>query len=285
LDFSVIIPVLNERDHIARCLASLARQKLDRERFEILVVDNGSTDGTRELLAHHPDIRVLDEPKRDPYAARNRGIDAATGRVLAFTDGDCAVDDDWLLRFERAFADGAEIAIGRLAYPECASVWVDRYADYYDAKTRWLFEQPGHEGLYGHAGNMAVSARVFERIGRFAELPLAGDTELLHRAPAAGEAPEVRYLDDAVATHLEVERLRDLLPKLVLYGEYSVAVGRSTRYRVLSVGERLRIALRCVRENRYRPLRVLALAVVLALGAWSFQFGRLRGALEQRAAS
>ena len=142
-DFSVLIPVLDEVDYIDECLTSLHQQRFGRDRFEIIVIDNGSTDGTLEHLERWPDVTVLHEPTRDPYAARNRGIAAAWGRILAFTDGDCRVPPDWLERLWRAFRESeTAIVIGRLAYPQGCSFWLNRYADYYEAKTRWLSETP-----------------------------------------------------------------------------------------------------------------------------------------------
>jgi glycosyltransferase involved in cell wall biosynthesis len=284
IDFSILIPVLDEVDHIEECLDALHRQRTSRERFEILVIDTGSTDGTLEKLSRWTDVTVLHEPRPDPYLARNRGIDAARGRILAFTDGDCRADQGWLAALERAFDGGADIAIGRLAYPEGSSFWLDRYADYYDSKTRWLFEQPDHAGIYGHGGNMAARAEVFERIGRFPALPVAGDTELLHRARAQLDEVSIRYVDDAVVTHLEVESYRALLPKLNRYGAYSSAVHEVSRYRVLSLGERLAVMRRCARDHRYGPLRALGLGATLAIGLLSFEWGRRRATPSRRKA-
>ena len=276
IDFSVLIPVLNEAPYIKLCLDALQHQQIERERFEIIVIDNGSTDGTLDAVRSYPDVVLLHEPKPDPYLARNRGIAAARGRILAFTDGDCRAGANWLAALERAFHDGADIAIGRLVHPQGSSFWLERYVDYYNTKTRWVFDRPDHEVIYAHAGNMAVRAQVFETIGRFAELPVAGDTEILHRACEEMNAPVIRYVDDAVVTHLEVQRLRDMLPKLFRYGAYATAANEGSRYRVLSTSERLTVALRCARDHHYGPTRVLGLLFTLAMGFVSFEWGRRR---------
>lgn len=77
VDFSIIVPVLNEAQNITSCLAALQGQRIGRERFEIIVIDNGSTDGTLDIVRCWPDVVLLHEPKPDPYLARNRGIAAA----------------------------------------------------------------------------------------------------------------------------------------------------------------------------------------------------------------
>jgi glycosyltransferase involved in cell wall biosynthesis len=271
----VIVPVLDEAPYIDACLTSLHEQRFGRERFEILLVDNGSTDGTLERLSHWPDVTVLHEPTRDPYAARNRGIEAAQGRILAFTDGDCRVAPDWLERLEHAFRETATaIVIGRLAYPPGSSFWLDRYADYYDTKSRWLSETPVPECFYGHGGNMAVRAEVFQQLGGFSKLPCPGDTELLHRLLAKNPVAGIHYADDVVVTHLEIQTLRDMLPKLRRYGQYTAVMQQSPSFRALSTGERLGLIRRCARDLGYGPLRLAALLVALALAAASFESGR-----------
>ena len=87
---SVIIPVLNGERTIRECLVSLLRVDYLPERGEILVVDNGSTDRTAEIINSFP-VRYLGEERRGKSYARNRGIEASKGEILAFTDADCVV--------------------------------------------------------------------------------------------------------------------------------------------------------------------------------------------------
>jgi len=274
-DVSVLIPVLDEAEYIDACLDSLRDQTFARDRFEIIVVDNGSTDGTLERLQSRTDVRVLHEPTRDPYAARNRGIEAALGRILAFTDGDCAVASDWLDRVWQAFGDReTAVVVGRIAFPAASSFCLARYAEYYEAKTRWISETPVPECFYGHGGNMAVRAEVFERVGPFRTLPCPGDTELLHRVLTELEDAGIDYPPDLVVTHLEIATLRDLLPKLRQYGRYSALMQRSPSFRALSTGERLHVITRCARDFRYGPLRLAGLLAAIVLGGVWFERGR-----------
>jgi len=93
---SVIVPVLNGADEIERLLASLLALDWPAEHLEILVVDNGSSDGTTEVAARYP-VRVLAETEvTSSYAARNRGLAEADGDWIAFTDVDCVVEPGWL---------------------------------------------------------------------------------------------------------------------------------------------------------------------------------------------
>jgi glycosyltransferase involved in cell wall biosynthesis len=92
---SVIVPVLNGESCISDCLRSLLQLEYPRERLEIIVVDNGSTDGTLELVRRFP-VRLIHEYKPGSYAARNAGVRLAKGEILAFTDADCIVESNWI---------------------------------------------------------------------------------------------------------------------------------------------------------------------------------------------
>ncbi|MBI2467114.1 MAG: glycosyltransferase family 2 protein [Candidatus Rokubacteria bacterium] len=86
---SVVIPAYDAEATLPACLAALARQSLAPERFEVIVVDDGSTDATAQV-AERAGVRVVRLPANaGPAAARNRGAQAARGEVLVFTDADC----------------------------------------------------------------------------------------------------------------------------------------------------------------------------------------------------
>ena len=94
---SVIVPVRDGVAEIGRLLASLQDLDYPADRLEVIVVDNGSRDGTAEAAARFP-VTVLQEPVPSSYAARNRGARAARFPWVAFTDSDCAAAPDWLRR-------------------------------------------------------------------------------------------------------------------------------------------------------------------------------------------
>jgi len=93
---SIVVPVFNAGDTIEALLQSLLTLNYPRERYEIIVVDNNSQDDTPQRVQHYP-VRLLYEPDiQSSYAARNRGISAAEGDVIAFTDADCVAHPNWL---------------------------------------------------------------------------------------------------------------------------------------------------------------------------------------------
>ena len=95
---SVIVPVFNGAATIESCVQSLLAQDYPRERHEIIVVDNNSSDETAAIVTRYPVRLVHERHKQSSYAARNRGVQEAQGEWLAFTDADCIVDSGWLSR-------------------------------------------------------------------------------------------------------------------------------------------------------------------------------------------
>ena len=92
LSLTYIIPVYNTERYLTRCLNSIVSQGLADDDYEVLVVDDGSTDGSRgvaEAFAReHPSVRVLSQPNSGVCAARNQALDHARGRYIQFVDSD-----------------------------------------------------------------------------------------------------------------------------------------------------------------------------------------------------
>ena len=110
---SVIVPVLNGIRTIRPCLDSLTALQQARPDVEVLVVDNGSTDGTRDVVREYPTVQLLVESEiRGPSAARNAGAQVARGDILAFTDADCVVTAAWLEEALPRFLDCGVVGVG-----------------------------------------------------------------------------------------------------------------------------------------------------------------------------
>lgn len=183
---SVIIPVWNGPDDIRRCLSALERQTLPRERFEILVVDNGSTDDTAAAAREASGVTVLEERRPGSYAARNRALGEARGEYVAFTDADCLPAPDWLESALRAAEANPRFGVlaGRIDLFDESHPQGMAFGDY-----ERLFSFPQS---FAGRGNCAtanwVSRRsVFELLGGFdAMLKSGGDRQMALRIRDAG---------------------------------------------------------------------------------------------------
>lgn len=111
MNISVVIPAYNEEKTLPACLESLCNQETARA-FEVIVVDNNSSDATAEVALSYTDrlaIRVLQQPMQGRGAARKMGWDAATGDIIFSTDADATVPSDWLEEFSTILEDNDEI--------------------------------------------------------------------------------------------------------------------------------------------------------------------------------
>lgn len=122
-DFSVVVPTCKQPNHLLKCLDALSRQKLPHHLFEIIVVDDANDRTTEATVRNFTQVfgieaRYLSQPKRMGLAAaRNRGWQAARGRIVAFTDDDCQPQPDWLTSAFACFKRGAQVVSGQLRIP------------------------------------------------------------------------------------------------------------------------------------------------------------------------
>jgi glycosyltransferase involved in cell wall biosynthesis len=112
-DISVIVPAYNAGTTIASCIDALLAQRIS-EPFEIVVVDNGSTDSTVEIADRYPQVKVLRQERPGAPSARNLGAREARGSILCFTDADCEPVPSWLEAMSSAIRAGADGAKGTL---------------------------------------------------------------------------------------------------------------------------------------------------------------------------
>ena len=126
LDFSVIIPAKNEGKYLDQCLKSLVEQDFPEERYEVIVVDNGSGDDTVSI-AHSRGVKVVSLPEVQTISAvRNGGVAEASGDMLVFLDADCTVAPDWLLCAELYFDRDDVSCFGSSPVIPKQATWVEK---------------------------------------------------------------------------------------------------------------------------------------------------------------
>ncbi|NLD56606.1 MAG: glycosyltransferase [Methanomicrobiales archaeon] len=113
---SVIIPTFNEEENIAQCLVSLSHQSVPRSEYEIIVVDGGSKDATCEIAKKYADL-VFTQTSKKVGGARNDGVMAAKGDIIATTDADCILPPHWLKQIGKDFSDPSVVQVYGPVYP------------------------------------------------------------------------------------------------------------------------------------------------------------------------
>lgn len=141
VDVSIIVPAYNAEKTLALCMESLLAQSTV-EPFEIIVVDDGSIDCTREVAARYPEVRVLHLDRAGASAARNLGAREARGSILCYIDADCEATPGWLESFLEAFRAGADGAKGTLLSRQRALVARFTQIEYEDRYDRMSPERP-----------------------------------------------------------------------------------------------------------------------------------------------
>lgn len=119
---SVVICAYNAERTMRRCLESLRR--LDYPNFEVIIVDDGSADATAQIAAEFPEFRLIRQPNKGLSVARNVGMQAALGELVAYTDSDCVVDPHWLSFMIRSIIEGSFDACGGPNYAPHEEGWV-----------------------------------------------------------------------------------------------------------------------------------------------------------------
>jgi len=110
---SVIIPAYNEEKYIEKCLSSLIKLDFPKEQLEIILVNNNSKDKTREIVKKNfPTVRIIDEERQGVVFARIAGVNAAKGKIIAFTDADTVVPPDWLTKIMKEYDNFKVVAVG-----------------------------------------------------------------------------------------------------------------------------------------------------------------------------
>ncbi len=222
---SVVVPVYHGEGVIEGCLEALLNQDLSKEAYEIIVVDNGSADQTIEIVKRYP-VRLLEEAVRSSYAARNMGVRAARGSILAFTDADCRPHPQWLSAAARAIANGAECVGGRIEHqvsnPD--NPW-ERYTTLF-----FLDQQTYVEQGWAATANLVVTRERFDRVGLFRVEESGSDMEWGLQASAQGAV--FCYSEEAIVSHLTRKHFRAIAETL---RRYAFANGRlekqQSRYR------------------------------------------------------
>lgn len=233
---SVVMPCRNESRHIEACVRSILGQKRPSEGMEVIVVDGMSDDGTREILDNlakeHPELRIVDNPKRITPCAMNVGIREARGRYIAILGAHCQYAPDYLSTCadllhehpEVCCVGGPAVSTGTGLFGQAVAAAMSHPVGIGNAKHRY----PTYEGYAEGACYPVFRREVFDKIGLYDEMLVRNqDDELNYRLAKHGEkvfiSPRARY------SYFIRETPSRLFRQYYEYGYWRVAVLRKHR--------------------------------------------------------
>ncbi len=207
---SVIIPTLNEEEQLEGCLTSLTNQTLDRNEFEIIVVDGNSTDRTRTIAQQHADKVVMQE-RNGIGGARKNGVEAACGDLLVFTDADTLHPSNWLELIRANLGTGGyDVCTGPILFyeqtlrSELLSLWRKQYNIFHLFNFYWLI-----------GSNMAMTRTSYDQINGHRSISLLEDYDLSVRMFKEKDI-RCRY-DTRQEVYTSARRLQNLFTYTLVY--------------------------------------------------------------------
>lgn len=202
-ELSVVLATHNRRQMLARCIEALKRQTQSPDSFELVIGDDGSSDGTVEMLRGLQTpfrLTVLDLGKVGKAAARNGAIETASGRICLVIDDDVIAEPELVAEHLAAHREGKIVGIGRLTQspPEgrdwYASAFAETWNDHFDR----LGDRPV-DWSDAYAGNLSAPREALLEVGGFRDRAIGDDFEIGYLLAQAG--CEIRYLSRAHAVH------------------------------------------------------------------------------------
>lgn len=204
MKLSVVIPAYNEEAFLPHLLESLKKQTVSKQDYEVIVVDNNSTDKTAEI-ARRFGARVISEKHRGYAYACNAGFAAAKGEIIARADADYVQPKDWLEKIDKAFQkDSKLVALGGPLYPLESTVLENIV--YYPGIILWMFilKSLGRGFLFP---NMAMKQEMYKKTGGFdTNLEFGEDTEMCLALKKLGK---VAYIP-SIYVYTSIRKMRSL---------------------------------------------------------------------------
>lgn len=214
---SVVLPVYNDSVRLEKCLRALENQTYCKEKYEVVVVDNNSTEDLKTLINQFQQVHYVFESKPGSYAARNKGLSKAEGEIFAFIDSDCLPQAHWLQAGVDALREGAaDLAGGKVTFTFSSA---RSPAEIYDSASNMQIKENIESRKVSKTANLFAYRYVFDDIGLFpSQLKSGGDVLWTRRATDANF--KLVYAAEAEVFH----PARKLVP--LLKKQYRVGLGQ-----------------------------------------------------------
>ena len=217
---SIIVPVLNREMSIGRCIEALLEQ--DYPRFEIIVVDNGSIDNTVSIVKSYP-VKLIHEPVKGPYKARNSGMKAAKGPLVLFIDSDCVARKNLLKSLVSALLKHDTAGVGGPLQSHEPATIVEHFShhagivQYTCPRGQLNWDKTKFLSGAIFTSNAMFRKDVLEKLGGFEnDFMSGGDYDLCWRLQRAGYT--IYFEPDAVVYHIHRSDLKGLIKQFFKYG-------------------------------------------------------------------
>ncbi|NLG71009.1 MAG: glycosyltransferase [Chloroflexi bacterium] len=264
---SVIVPVYNGSRTIRDCLEALLAQDYPQDHYEIIVVDNNSSDATPRLVSAYSRVTLLHQREvQSSYASRNQGARCARGEILAFTDADCQPAPDWISQLVKPFSDPHILAVGGMVKDSPPSNLVEAFLGEVSSLGNY-HQAPGQFLRPLLTANAAFRKTAFDSAGGFNEnLYTGADIDLAWRLQL--DHPDcVCYSTAAVVFHHHRSNLKSMFRQYRRHGfgevfldamyQQHAGYPRTLRYQVRQIGKQGIALLTYLRSFLFRLVRSL----------------------------
>jgi len=218
---SIVIPVYNGAATIAACLESTLNQAYPADTYDIIVVENGSTDDTSAIVQRYP-VRLLHNAQRGPAPARNLGLSQSDADIVAFIDADCVADPEWLAELVRPYAEPRVGGVGGAirAYKHTQRTAVEIFSEQHSPLVNFLSGE--HEFLpHLYTANASYRRGLLNEIGGLNPRLVTGDD-----------------VDVAWRLQLQTGTRLEYAPKAIVFHHHrSTCTGIARQYRQYGFGE------------------------------------------------
>ena len=221
---SIIVPVYNGGFSLEKNIKRLLDQDYPKDSYEIIIVDNGSTDSTFEVIKKYSVIALQENNKQNSYAARNKGVLHAKGTLLAFTDTDCLPQTDWVSQAVDCFEKNqADVVAGNIQFTFSKNPTPAELTD----SVMNLDNKAGIKKGLGKTANLFITKKCFDEVGPFSEgRTSGGDGQWTSRALRLNK--KLVYAEQAIVLH-EARDFKGLMKKHLRVGQGSIGVWRSQK--------------------------------------------------------